>query len=298
MLEKEPMSMKRRSFLAVAGAGLLPLPPGLGAQDAPKPHKEPLKLGVVTYNIAREWDVPAIIKNLTETKVEAVELRTTHAHKVEVNLSAEARKEVRKRFEDSPVKLASLGSAFEFQSSDPIELRRNIDGAKEYAKLAADVGAKGMKVRPNGFTAGNKGVSEEATLRQIGQSLAEVAAVAGEHGIEIRVEVHGQGTCRLPNIRRMLDIAAHRNVYVCWNSNQEDLLDGGLEANFKLVADRIHFVHMRDLFLAEYPFRHLLALLRNADYSGYCCAEIPESSDPIRVLKYYRALFLALQDGM
>jgi len=93
------MNLRRRLFLAAAGAGLLPLPHSFSAEDSPKPRREPLKLGIVTYNIARAWDVPAIIKNCTEAKIEAVELRTTHAHGVEVTLSAEARKEVRKRFE-------------------------------------------------------------------------------------------------------------------------------------------------------------------------------------------------------
>jgi hypothetical protein len=108
--------------------------------------------------------------------------------------------------------------------------------------------------------------------------------------------VHGTETSRLPRIKRILDFAGSGNCYICWNSNQTDLLDGGLEANFNLVQDRIHCVHMRDLFLEEYPFRQLFGLLSGIGYTGYCCAEIPESDDPVRVMKYYRALFLAYQD--
>ena len=43
-----------------------------------------MKLGLVTYNMAKDWDVPTIIKNCQDTGFEGVELRTTHAHKVEV----------------------------------------------------------------------------------------------------------------------------------------------------------------------------------------------------------------------
>ena len=43
-----------------------------------------MKLGLVTYNMAKDWDIPTIINNCTETGFEGVELRTTHAHKVEV----------------------------------------------------------------------------------------------------------------------------------------------------------------------------------------------------------------------
>lgn len=45
----------------------------------------------------------------------------------------------------------------------------------------------------------------------------------------------------------------------------------------------------------EYPFRKLFARLTDAGFAGYCLAEIPESSDAVRLMKYYRALFLAYQ---
>jgi hypothetical protein len=35
---------------------------------------------------------------------------------------------------------------------------------------------------------------------------------------------------------------------------QTDLLDGGFEANFKLLKDQIGQVHMRDLYLEESSF--------------------------------------------
>ena len=98
------------------------------------------QLGIVTYNIAKDWDLPTILSRLEKLGYEGVELRTTHAHKVEVNLSKPERDEVRKRFEDSPVQLAGLGSAFEYHAADPAVVRKNIDGTKEYVRLAHDVG--------------------------------------------------------------------------------------------------------------------------------------------------------------
>jgi sugar phosphate isomerase/epimerase len=109
------------------------------------------KVGLVTYNLAKDWDIETIIEHCTATQFTAVELRTTHAHGVEVSLGKDARAEVKRRFADSPVVLASLGSAFEYHSLDRDELRANIDGTKEYALLARDVGAEGIKVRPNGL---------------------------------------------------------------------------------------------------------------------------------------------------
>lgn len=251
-----------------------------------------LQLGTVTYNIAKDWDLDTILKRLAALKYEGVELRTGHKHGVEVGLTKSQRDEVRKKFADSPIDLAGLGSAFEYQASDPAKLRENIDGTKAYVRLAHDVGAPGVKVRPNGLA---PGVEPETTFEQIGQSLREVSQDAADFGVEIRLEVHGATTQLLPNIARILAHADHPNVYVCWNSNPTDVVDGSVKENFALVAPRIGEVHLRDLTDETYPWRELFVLLNTSGFEGYTLAEIPESPDADRVLRYFRSLWIAYQ---
>ncbi|MEO6809208.1 MAG: sugar phosphate isomerase/epimerase family protein [Isosphaeraceae bacterium] len=251
------------------------------------------QLGIVTYNIAKDWDLDTILKRLEALKFAGVELRTTHKHGVEVSLNAEQRREVRKKFADSPVELAGLGSAFEYQAADPAVVRKNIEGTREYVRLAHDLGCPGVKVRPNGIP---KGADLDATLRQIGRALHEVGEDAQGFGVEIRVEVHGGVTQEVPNLARIMQYADHPNVYVCWNSNPTDVAkDGSIRENFRLVAPKIREVHLRDLTDEHYPWRELFSLLAAQQYDGYTLAEIPDSSDPERVLRYFRALWLAYQ---
>jgi sugar phosphate isomerase/epimerase len=115
-------------------------------------------------------------------------------------------------------------------------------------------------------------------------------------GVQIRLEVHGKETSQLPAIKTIMDVANHPNVGVCWNSNPTDLDGQGFDHNLSLVKNRIFTVHMRDLYLEDYPFRKLLAALNQSGFTGYCLAEIPESADPVRVLKYFRSLWLAYQN--
>lgn len=252
-----------------------------------------LQLGIVTYNIAKDWDLDTILKRLEALDFAGVELRTTHAHGVEVSLSPEQRREIRQKFADSPVELAGLGSAFEFQSTDPAEVRKNIEGTREYVRLAHDVGAPGVKVRPNGIP---QGADLDDTLHRIGEALHQVAEDADKFGVEIRLEVHGGTTQLVPNIAKIMEYGDHPNLYVCWNSNPTDVgPDGSIADNFRLVADKVHEVHLRDLTDERYPWRELFALLRDHTYNGYTLAEIPGSSDPERVLSYFRALWLAYQ---
>lgn len=251
-----------------------------------------MKLGTVTYNLGQDWDLETLIKNCEAAKFEGVELRTTHPHKVEVNLSKAERAEVKKRFQNSRVELMGLGSAFDYHTPDQAKLRKDIDATKEYIVLARDVGASGVKVRPNGLP---KEVPQEKTLEQIGRSLRELGLFARDLGQVIRLEVHGAGTSLLPNIKTIMDVADQSNVGACWNSNQSDLEGEGFDHNFNLVKNKIFSVHMRDLYLEEYPFRKLLMRLKEAAFAGYCLAEIPASSDPVRVMKYFRALWLSYQ---
>ncbi len=251
-----------------------------------------MKLGTVTYNLAKDWGVDTLIKNCEATGFDGVELRTTHAHKVEVNLSAAERVDVRKRFADSKVELMGLGSAFDYHTPNQDRLKSDIAATREYIVLAHDVGAKGVKVRPNALP---KEVPPERTLEQIGRALRELGEFGDGHGVAIRLEVHGNGTSLIPNIKAIMDHANHRNVGVCWNSNQTDLEGAGFDHNFDLLKDKIFSVHMRDLYLAEYPFRKLLARLNEIRFAGFCLAEIPPSEDPLRVMRYYRGLWLAFQ---
>ncbi|MGE3310350.1 MAG: sugar phosphate isomerase/epimerase family protein [Limisphaerales bacterium] len=293
------MKTTRRGFLAATGVATLgwATVPGLKAAERERERvgpagASPMKLGLVTYNLAKDWDIETLIKNCEATGFEGVELRTTHGHKVEVDLGPEARQEVRRRFADSRVRLYGLGSAFDFHTPDQARLRKDIEATKEYIVLARDVGATGIKVRPNGLP---KEVPVEKTLEQIGRSLRELAQFGADHGQVIRLEVHGAGTSQLPHIRRILDIADHPNVGACWNSNPTDLDGDGFDHNFGLVKGRIVEVHMRDLFVEDYPWRRLLTGLVESGYTGFCLAEIPESRDPVRVMRYYRALWRSYQ---
>jgi sugar phosphate isomerase/epimerase len=292
------MKANRRDFLRNAGLGTIlagALPLWAAEQNSSRTflRKSPsMKIGMVTYQLGQDWDVRTIITNCEAANFQGVELRTSHKHGVEVSLSKEERDQIKKQFENSKVELMGLGSAFDYHTPDLEKLKTDIAATREYMKLAHDVGASGVKVRPNGFS---KEVPKDKTLEQIGRALRELGEFGDSHGVQIRLEVHGTGTSLLPHIKTIMDVANHPMVGVCWNSNQSDLEGQGFDSNFDLVKGRIFTVHMRDLYLEEYPFRRLLTRLNESGFTGYCLAEIPQSTDPVRVMKYFRALWLAYQ---
>jgi sugar phosphate isomerase/epimerase len=244
--------------------------PRLFAGDS-KPTVGKIRLGLVTYNWGKDWDVPALIRNCEATGFEGVELRSTHKHGVEITIDAKQREDVARQFADSKVELVGLGSACEYHSPDPAILQKNIDETKAFVKLCKDVGGTGVKVRPNGIP---EDVPIEKTLEQIGRSLREVAKFGADHGVAIRVEVHGRnGSAELPNIHRMMEVADHPNAVVCWNCNPSDLNGQGLQHNFDLVKARIGTVHIHDLRSTSYPWKEIFSLLKGASFSGWTLLE-------------------------
>ncbi|HLP71525.1 MAG TPA: TIM barrel protein [Bacteroidales bacterium] len=250
-------------------------------------NKNPLKLGLMTYQVGMKWNIETIIKNLTEAKYEHVELRTTHAHGVEVTLSPAERAAVKKRFQDAGLAI-SLASGYRYNSKDAAVLKKNIEGTKEYVLLAHDVGALGVRVFGDN-------ANDDAMLNQIGESLAEVGEFAHQNGVQIRVCDDGPS---LAMIKKNIDASKCPYVTVNWNCPMSDTEGEGFEANFNSVKGRIGNIHLRDLY-NEYPWRLFFSLLSKSGYTGYCDAEIPAfEGDAIRSLKYYRSLFLALQNAI
>ena len=284
----------RRHFLATsAAAGLAAaLPSQLQAARLPKGNQ--MALGLVTYLWGQDWDLPTLIKNCEKTKVLGLELRTQHKHGVEISLNAKQRKDVRKRFEDSPVTLLGPGTNWEFHSPKPEELKRNIESAKKYVVLSHDVGGTGVKVKPNQLP---KGVPAEKTIEQIGKSLNEVAEYAEGFGQQIRVEVHGRDTQKLPVMKKIMDVATHPGVTVCWNCNPTDLAGKGLDYNFELVKKRFGATcHVRELNDKKYPYARLMELLVGIDYAGWVLLECrTRPKDRIAALIEQRQLFEELR---
>jgi len=251
-----------------------------------------MKLGMVTYLWGADWDLPTLIKNCEATGFEGVELRSTHKHGVEPAFSEAERRVVKQRFADSKVACVGLGSACEYHDPDHGIVQHNIDMTKQFVLLSRDIGSTGVKVRPNKLVPGD---DRKRTVDRIGHALRECGKFAAEHGQEIRVEVHGPGTAQPQVIREIMQAADHPQVRVCWNSNPGETVNGSLKPSFELLKATLgQTVHIHDLFDPEYPYRELFALLRGIKYSGYCLSESPASTDPIKVMHYYKALWREL----
>ncbi len=294
--------VNRRHFLQAAGAATIS---GLGAGTASPVRAGAAdkaavlyRLGIVTYNIAANWDVPTILKVCKSVGLSPVEFRTQHKHGVEPTLGKSERQEIRKRFADSGIDIWGCGTVCEFQSPDPRQVEKNIEMCKQFVGLVADLGGRGVKVRPNGLP---KGVPMEKTLEQIGKALIPCGQAAADANLEIWVEVHGNGTAHPPYMKQIMEHCGRPNVGVTWNSNLQDIRDGSVAEYFKLLRPWIRSCHINEIYKdaqGRYPYRELFRLFRETSYDRVTLIEvgkgIPDVASAEEMLRYYKALWTEL----
>ena len=288
-------SLDRRLFLqasaAAGAAALCPHAAGAAEEDA---GEAALAFGLVTYMWGADWDLPTLLTNCAKTNCRGVELRTTHAHKVEPDLNEKQRAEVAARFADAGVVCVGIGSNERFDDPKPELVKKAIDATKEFVRLSHDIGGSGVKVKPDRFW---PEVPREKTIEQIGKALNELGEYAAGFGQQIRLEVHGQ--CgELPTIKAIMDIATDDNVAVCWNSNKTDLAGDGTPAenlakNFDLVRTRFGATcHIHELASPDYPFLELINALVKSKWEGWCLMEnASKPADRVAAMAAERKLF-------
>jgi sugar phosphate isomerase/epimerase len=174
---------------------------------------------------------------------------------------------------------------------DAAERKKQVDIAKQFVELARDTGALGIKIKPMGFP---DGVSKETTIQNFGASLRELGEYGSGQKVEIWMEVHGRGASDPPVAAAIVKAAGHKNVGVCWNSNETDVENGSFGASFELLKPWIRSVHIHDLSDDHYPWRELFTLLRKIKYNRYTFAEVQESKETERFLRGYKALWTEL----
>lgn len=283
----------RRAFLhnagLVTGAAAIPAVAQVQAQP-PAPAPRRYSLGIVTYNIAATWDVATILNVCRAVGLSAVELRTTHAHGVEPTLNAQQRTDIRNRFADAGVQIWGCGTTCEFHSPNQATVQQNINTCRSFIQLVRDLGGRGVKVRPNGLP---QGVPVAQTLQQIGTALRTCGMDAAQAGVEIWVEVHGNGTDQPQNVQTFMQHCNHPSVGITWNSNAADVQNGSIQASFQLLRPWIKSVHIHDLY-ENYPYAQLFRLLREMNYDRVTLAEMPgmpNVASAERLMRYYKGLW-------
>lgn len=257
-----------------------------------------MKLSLLTYNMAKSWELPKIVEMARQGGYAGLEFRAEagHRHGVELEAGPEQRREIRDRVQDAYLEVACIGLSSRFDTPDAGRRREVVERTKRYVELAAEVGCGRLRVfgndMPKEGPGGDTPPDRETVLRYVGDALRELAEHAAPHKVDVLLEMHGQFNYWY-FARSAVEHAGHEGVGLVYNSDVRDLVGGSVAPTYERVRHLIRHVHMH-AFTRGYPYPELFALLQRDGYGGYLSSEIDqEVPTPEDYLLMYGQLFRA-----
>jgi sugar phosphate isomerase/epimerase len=257
-----------------------------------------MRLSLLTYNMARNWELPKILEVARQGGCAGVEFRAeaNHRHGVELETPRASRREIRERVEDAYLEIACIGLSSRFDTPNVGRRREVIERTQRYVELAADVNCRRLRVFGNDMPKqgldGDAPPERPAVIGYIAAALRELAEFAAPHGVDILLEMHGQ--FNYWNFARpAVEQADHPSLGIVYNCDNRDLVGGSVASTYSRVRHLIRHVHMHD-FTRGFPYPELFGLLQRDGYEGYLSSELgTEIPPPEEFLLMYAQLFRA-----
>jgi sugar phosphate isomerase/epimerase len=246
-----------------------------------------MKLSIMSYLIAKDWDLPTYLEVARRCGCEGVEFRVElgHKHGVELERTARERRAILRKCTKAAVAVACVATGCRFHFPEAEKRTEQVALAKQYVQLAADLGSPRIRVFGNDLP---PEVERRRVVGFVGNALREIAEFADPLGVDVLLEMHGDfNDWRAATLA--VKWANHPRAGIVYNCDQRDIVDGSVRQCFEAVRHLLRHVHYHSL-LVDYPYKELLGLLRGMGYQGYLSAELPASTDPETVMGLTAAL--------
>jgi sugar phosphate isomerase/epimerase len=207
------------------------------------------------------------------------------------------------------LKIACVSSSAHLHDADPEKRKQQIDDAKRFIDLAATLGAPNVRVFGNNI----EGPKEEVVAR-IASGLHELGAYAGERGVTVIMESHGDFTDS-PTLGDILNRADSPSVGLLWDAHHT-FVDGKEDPEFtvKKLGKFIRHTHLKDSVPSadgrryvltghgEVPVRKQVEVLAASGYTGCYTFEWekawhPELEEPEIAIADFAEFMRKLQAG-
>jgi len=249
-----------------------------------------MKLCLLTYNLGKDFTLDKLIEVTEKYGYDGIEFRAgVGPHGVELTATAAQRAEIKKRMAASRVAVAGIGTSCRFESLDPAEREKQVEDAKAYIDLAADVGSPRIRVFGNSFP---KGADKNEVIKNVGDCLREIGEHAAKSRVDCNLELHGDFSYWEYTLRAV-QIANHPRIGVVYNCNTSEIAYGSIGQFLEPIKPYLRHVHMHELENV-YPYQALFRFEKNIGYTGYNSVESDTpSTDPERIIHIYALLYRA-----
>ncbi|NOT62314.1 MAG: sugar phosphate isomerase/epimerase [Acidobacteria bacterium] len=298
--------LTRRQF--VQGAISAPLIMRSSSWAAAKTKRLPLAFSTLG---CPAWDWRRILEEAAKQGYAALELRGIQA---EMDLSKAAQftgaklKESLQDLAALDLIISDLGASANLHEPDAKKRANQMDEAKRFIDLAAQLKARYVRVFPNALV---KGEEKAVTIARIVAGLRELGDHAKGSNVEVIVESHGEFT-NAPLLSEIIVSAKHPNVAFLWDAHHTCVAGEKPETTWQALKKYVRHTHLKDSVAetgkldaqgqparryvltgkGSVPVRETVNVLVRGGYKGYYCLEWekrwhPEIEDPEVAFPHY-----------
>lgn len=221
--------------------------------------------------VCPNWTIDEIASYGERSPYDGIELRidSDHAHGVSRHSSAAERTNVRNILDAHGLEIPCIATSHQFAVAEDLDAA--IDAAKADVELAADLGARYIRV----FAGGDEECLPEDAIQRVSRALTELGEHARSYGVSPLLETKHDVVQTADDALTIIDHGHTSNVGVLWN--RSTISTNAVEK----LADRINHVHVHDDVLQSQneDVRELVRKLKTVGYDGYISLEIIRGED-------------------
>ena len=264
--------------------------------------QKPPKLSFSTLGCPK-WSLPEIVEFAALHEYQGIEIRTIQG---ELNLpkcpafSKANRSDTIKMIADNGLVITDLGSSANMHHVDEILRQNNLDQAKRYIDLAANLRCPYVRVFPDKLPKDN---NRKKILDAIVEALNELGAYTKGTGVRVLMESHGD-LVQADELQFVME-QAPKNVAMIWDIlNMWALTKEPPSLVFNKLKKHIKHIHVKDavfvngqekfvlLGKGEAPIKEAIQIIHKSNFKGFYSFEWekmwhPEIEEPEVALAHY-----------
>ncbi|MYQ64568.1 TIM barrel protein [Streptomyces sp. SID4950] len=221
--------------------------------------------------------VPDVIRLATDHGYHGVELRAHPEEPVHPGLDLARRKDAARRFADAGIEV--LGVAGYPRVAAPGEDGPVIEEIRRLVDLAADLGARHVRVFPGAGEGRSAGEADATAARRLGTA----AEYAADHGVRVLLETHDSHPAGADAIR-VLGRVGHRSAGALWDVMHTWLAGEQPAESYAALAPFLGYVQVKDIASAGdrtplalgagvLPLAEVVEVLSRHGWDGWLCWE-------------------------
>lgn len=259
------------------------------------------------------YSLEEVVESAVRHGYDGVEPRvvSNHKHGIELERTPAERAGIRKQFEDAGVAVACIATSVQLNKPDAAQRQEMVDQAKAYVELAADLGARRIRVF-GGHADDQADVmsgDRDTAIGRVIEGLAACAGAAASREVFICLETH-DFFCPGVDVARICDAVDSPWIQATWDVQHPVTAGEDISTTESVLMPFVRHVHFHDTDRSEgrnecvpigqgqAPISQFLAIFKKHNYDGFISGEWFYNNGPEKDLAHYISACKAIEESL